>query len=417
MFTFKQLISQFLGACYLSSLTISPVLAELSLEEINSIARQTTVLIAPGLTPELIAELEANRNNPLASSKNVDGVWNPGSGVIIGRQNNNYYVLTVAHNLKQRYLKLNIPHGIRTSDGIVHTITEVDDGRDCPLQEEITSKSLIRFGCYSLIVPGRVAGTDLAVISFKSNKEYPIASMGNVNNVNLGETIYISGWPDPEKEKDSQTGKCRGKVAQRQRRLAWTPMTRTIDTSRGENGYSLFYIDLTRPGMSGGPVFDRNGFVIGVHGRGSADKGQLVQQYCSVSQAETNNLNLESGDIDRVVSSAVDYEPPILHSQFSSGQNVNNFLSMWESLDIKILFNSQPPSQTFIKAAQTPIFETENSNGAFDVAVSRDRTGRLDLQGDEDVVEDLYESFSLKNMLRDEPSPGCEFLLLGDDCK
>ena len=431
----KTITKTCVGALFLSLGAIAPALAELSIEEVNSIARQTTVLIAPGLTPDLVKELEENRNNPLASKKNIDGVWNPGSGVIIGRQKDNYYVLTVTHNLKQRYLKLNIPHGIRTSDGIVHTITEVDDGRNCPLEEEIKSETVIRFGCYSLTVPGRVAGEDLAVVSFSSTKEYPIASLGDVSNLEVGETVYISGWPDPEKEQDKETGKCKGKVARRKRRLAWSPVTRVISPQESENGYSLFYIDQTRPGMSGGPVFDRNGFVIGVHGRGSADKGELVKKYCSVSEAENNNFGLESeDDVNRVVSSAVNYDPPLLHTEFSSGQNANNFLSMWNPLTskIKVLFNRQPPSRSFIESAITPVFETKSSSGSLDVSAERDLTGGLDLAETEvepgltggldlaeteDVVEDVYASFSLKNMLRDEPSPGCEFLLLGEPCE
>ena len=408
MISIDKIVCQSIGVLLLNCLAIAlptPALAELSLEEINSIARQTTVVIAPGLTPELVAELEANRNNPLAQQNNPDGVWNPGSGVIIARNNNTYYVLTVTHNFKQRYLEQNQPYGIRTSDGQVYQVKEINDRRDCPLEDrpKIVAK-LLRFGCYSLKIPRRVAGPDLAVVSFQSDRDYPVASVGDVDNVEVGERIYISGWPDPEREKDPDTGNCRGKVARRQRRLAWTPITRKIEPSQGENGYSLFYFDQTRPGMSGGPVFDNNGFVIGVHGRGSADRGKLVQQYCSVSVNDRQNL--QSADFTKAVSEAVNYDPPTLHTLFSSGQNLNNFVSLLGNVDLNLAFQKQSPSQDFIQAALTNISNTDRETGEVSFDPQADITGRFDLSDRGDVVDDIYKGFSLKNMIRDEPSPG-----------
>ena len=402
----------------------NPAWANLTLEEINAIARQTTVVIAPGLTPDLVSELEANRNNPLASKNNTDGVWNPGSGVIIARRRNTYYALTVTHNFKQRYLEQNIPYGIRTSDGEVHPIAEVNDRRNCPLQERIEIQNLIRFGCYSVTIPTRLAGTDLAIVSFESKNEYPIASVGNGDRVAIGDQVYISGWPDPEKEKDPTTGVCKGKVARRKRRLAWTPVTRKIAASQSENGYNLFYFDLTRPGMSGGPVFDSEGYVVGIHGRGSADKGKLVRQYCSLELAEANRQALESGDLESnevqdLVQAAVNYTAPVLHSQFSSGQNAGNFLSLWQELGInlKLLFNQQAPTRDFINAGLTEISQSNSESGVLDVDVTEDITGAIELDAPQDVIDDIYKGFSLKNLIRDEPSPGCGFLLLGDPCK
>ena len=397
-------LEQILLGIGLSILISSPALAKLSLEEINSVARQTTVLIAPGLTDELVTELEANRHNPLASNNNPDGIWNPGSGVIISRDGNIYYVLTVSHNFKQRYLEQNIPYGIRTSDGQVHLVVDIDDGRQCPLQDELLIKNLIRLGCYSLNVPSRLVGTDLAIVSFESSNDYPIASLGNAEQTNIGETVYISGWPDPEKEKEPRTGKCRGQVTQRKRRLAWTPVTSKIVADKSENGYSLFYLDVTSPGMSGGPVFNGEGLVVGIHGRGSADKGNIVRQNCSYNPKLLNNLafvanDLESIDYKQLDRPGVAYNPPKLHNQFSSGQNAGTILEIWHQLGLKPLFNFAPPTQQLIDSAFTQIVfdaDTLPSNitqGSWDFVSREDIVGRVDLDSPQDVINDIYDLY------------------------
>lgn len=414
----KQL-SIFIGGIWLSFLTSTPAFAQLSVEEINSIARQTTVLIAPALTPELRQDLEENRNNPLIKS----GIWNPGSGVIIAKQGNKYYVLTVAHNFLQRHLDNKNYwqqlggkpyYGIRTYDGKIHIIKDVNDGRGCPLKGNPELTVLVRFGCRDRFIMNtdivdhtigtdQIRGIDLAIVTFESTQNYTVAPLGDATQVQINDRVYISGWPDPEREQDPQTGRCRNKVARRQRRLAWGPVRGRMDAALKHQGYSIFYTDETAAGMSGGPVFDHNGRVVGSHGLGSQNKPKCGSNLeAGVETESSSDTDSVSGD------NSLDFNK--LQKRYSSGQNINYFQSLVKKFNFSLAFRQELPDREVIKAGITPIKNLKvasSGNLEFDA-------GEDVFDDPNDVVDDIYKlyQFELENIIRDRPSGGSGSVLL-----
>ncbi|MEZ2231026.1 serine protease [Microcoleus sp.] len=427
MFSFKLMVGQLFAGIAIG-VQAMPAMAELSPPEINSIARQTTVLIAPGLTPELRRDLEENRNNPLENRQ----VWNPGSGAIVAREGNKYYVLTVAHNFYQRYLDTpgfwqssgGTPfYGIRTWDGEVHKIEGVNDGRGCPLRGIAEARSLIRFGCRDRFIPGTetvdrnsdgdaVKGIDLAIISFTSSKDYAVASIGDSSTVKIGDRVYISGWPDPE-QAQAQAGQSVRPVSRRQRRLAWGSVGAKLSPDASNQGYSIFYTDCTSPGMSGGPVFDKDGRLVGNHGRGTRNK-----QSCG--KEGSPNSFLQSSDRPDAPGQAANTNN--LSERFSASQQVNQAIDLIQQSRLRLPFNLQMPTTELIKrglagqGAQVPF----GSSGRLEFDIAADRTsGAFD--DPSDVIPDIYKEYSsfsgLGSRLRDGiPSGGCGTILLGEPC-
>jgi serine protease Do len=97
---------------------------------------------------------------------------------------------------------------------------------------------------------------DLAVVKFESSEVYPVATIADSDLVVIGTQIFVYGYP--------ATGGLFG--AEREPELS-----PGLVTSRPRNrpeGYTLRYQAVTWSGMSGGPVFDSEGRVIGLHGQG-----------------------------------------------------------------------------------------------------------------------------------------------------
>jgi Trypsin-like peptidase domain len=155
---------------------------------------------------------------------------NQGSGVIVNRQGNTYTVLTNWHVVKERGEYI-----IQSSDEIRHTVR------------------------YDNIQ--RVGNMDLAELKFTSNKVYKFAQRGNSNDVTQNEAIYVPGWINPSPSI--------------RERAFYTAQGQVVTRSRSEDneeGYSLGYsLNIVQIGMSGGPILNKEGLLIGINGLGIRD--------------------------------------------------------------------------------------------------------------------------------------------------
>jgi S1-C subfamily serine protease len=154
-----------------------------------------------------------------------------GSGIIIAHQGQTYYVLTAEHVLKkQDQYQVMAPDGQRYA---------LDYG------------SVVRFG-----------EIDLAITQFTTQKSYRVATLANYSISMLGSPlVFTSGFPD------DQTSRSSNPI--REFTLG-TPLASEVregfakEGASIRDGYSLLYTNPSQPGMSGGPVLDELGRVIGV---------------------------------------------------------------------------------------------------------------------------------------------------------
>ncbi|MGL5509936.1 MAG: S1 family peptidase, partial [Microcoleaceae cyanobacterium] len=150
----------------------------------------------------------------------IDGKNRGGSGVIVEKQGEIYYVLTNWHVVEAVG-----DYQIVTPDGVSHEVY------------------------YGLIE--RLPGLDLAIIPFRSQNKYAIAQI-NSQVVQLGETVTVAGWP-------------RSGSNFRQRTFF---VSQGVITQRiaGRQDYNLLYDNLVRTGMSGGPILNQAGQLVGING-------------------------------------------------------------------------------------------------------------------------------------------------------
>ena len=186
-----------------------------------------------------------------------------GSGILVHKENNTYYVLTAAHVLG-RQVCLN-KQLIDTGD--IEVMTH-DNSYHQVLAEKIIcphipySKSLNKL-CINKNYSSMPWSLDMALIAFKSRIDYEVVSKYASIKRN-GFHVYVSGYPDIS-EDEVKIFKSNGP--------ANLPPKYSSSTCKG---YGLRYIVPPRVGMSGGGVWSHKGHLIGIHGQQEQSRDKLL---------------------------------------------------------------------------------------------------------------------------------------------
>ena len=191
-------------------------------------------LIASGLSPDSIdTGITSNITVLIAGS-------GQGSGVIINQVGDRYTVLTCAHVIRE--LK---GHGVILIGEVQHPF----ENKDVKM----------------------IPGLDLAEVYFDDSYHLELdransrqTDTGNIHLIKKstskpeeGETIYIAGY------KSSQ-----GKESRNSRSSYLFTSGKIISINqKSKDGYQLKYTNETTRGMSGGPILNQNGELIGIHGK------------------------------------------------------------------------------------------------------------------------------------------------------
>jgi tetratricopeptide (TPR) repeat protein len=160
-----------------------------------------------------------------------------GSGIIVAKAGNIYTVLTNRHVLEGGIDDKN-PNGCTKS--AKHSIVAPDGQKY--LAEAKAAKNF----------PNEL---DLATIRFRSNKNYPVAQIGNPAQISAGSKVHTAGYLASSGMFKADEG------------LVLASSNRTSRLTN-QKGYSVVYDAYTINGMSGSGVWNDQGQVIAIHGFG-----------------------------------------------------------------------------------------------------------------------------------------------------
>ncbi|MDC3077955.1 serine protease [Prochlorococcus sp. AH-716-O05] len=185
----------------------------------------------------------------------INGGDYPGSGVIVRKKDNIYSVLTAAHvvcSLRNKFVDTE-EYALKTFDGSWHDSNNYSNLKvKCPpilKGQQIMSSTF----CSAPISKAYPWPIDIAVLEFKSDKEYIVAKR-SISIKRYGSDVYVSGFPK------SGNGEL---VIRKSQETIDIPPSSINETCKG---YGLRYLTKTENGMDGGGVFSMKGKLVGIHG-------------------------------------------------------------------------------------------------------------------------------------------------------
>ncbi len=156
-----------------------------------------------------------------------------GSGIIINRQGNLYTIVTNRHVVCGKKSCSTLPSKETYTLGF---------SRGERLRVPVQAVKLVG------------QDLDLAIVQFRSSRPLAVAQVALPGSLRVDDKVFTSGYPLQEPGFSFNSGQV---IAVVNKRL------------KGDNGgYTIIYDAETQPGMSGGGVFNENGLLVAIHGRG-----------------------------------------------------------------------------------------------------------------------------------------------------